>query len=262
MRISRIVATSSVLMLGAVFLCQSAQAVGTLDQSVEPSSGAYYPSYTGQLMGQSFTAGMSGELSHVELSVTVPATPSVPFTLSLYQSVAGLPTGSALASVSVPASSFAVTTNITPTWVDFVFQAPASVTAGTQYVLVESLGGSGQYSIYQGVAGYSGGAAIADMGAGWVIDPTSDLMFRTYVTPSSSSGATPPPVLQQFESAPTTSRASLGCDASASSSLNWGGANSGSWGDSWAQWANGGKGGAVCTRTLVYSNALGHWIVG
>jgi hypothetical protein len=44
--------------------------------------------------------------------------------------------------------------------------------------------------------------------------------------------------------------------------LNWGGAGSGGWGNSWAQWANGGSGGPVCTRTLVYSNSSSRWIVG
>jgi len=35
----------------------------------------------------------------------------------------------------------------------------------------------------------------------------------------------------------------------------------GGWGQSWALWMNGGLGGAVCTRMLVYSNAHGRWVV-
>ena len=42
---------------------------------------------------------------------------------------------------------------------------------------------------------------------------------------------------------------------------DWSGASSGGWTRSWAQWPNGGAGGAVCARTLVYSDALGHWTV-
>ena len=198
--------------------------------------------------------------SVVELSVTVPGTPANPFVLDLYEASGGLPSGAPHASASVPSADFAVTVSITPTWVDFVFPSPASITAGTQYVLTESVTGGGQYSVYYGVAAYTGGSAVYDGGSGWMVSGGSDLMFRTYVLPISANGATPPPVLQQFELANSGSRASASCDSSAASSLNWGGASSGGWGDSWAQWANGGKGGSVCTRTLNYSNALGHWV--
>ena len=39
--------------------------------------------------------------------------------------------------------------------------------------------------------------------------------------------------------------------------LNWSGVATGGWGTSWAAWANAGRGGAVCTRTLTYAN--GAW---
>ncbi len=68
------------------------------------------------------------------------------------------------------------------------------------------------------------------------------------------SGATPPPVLQQFGK-PSTGT----CDETAPADLNWGGSSSGGWGDSWARWMNDGAGGDVCTRTLVYNNSSGRW---
>lgn len=74
---------------------------------------------------------------------------------------------------------------------------------------------------------------------------------------SSSGNATPAPITQQF-GMPSSGT----CDAAAPVMLNWGGAGSGGWGNSWAQWANSGNGGAVCTRTLVYSEAASRWIVG
>lgn len=83
----------------------------------------------------------------------------------------------------------------------------------------------------------------------------------TLVPPAGGGGAetpeSPEPLVQQF-GMPTSGT----CDVAAPAILNWGGAGSGGWGSSWAEWMNGGAGGAVCTRTLVYSNALGHWIVG
>ena len=65
----------------------------------------------------------------------------------------------------------------------------------------------------------------------------------------------PPPVLQQLP-AP----ASGSCDQTITA-YDWGGASAGGWSRSWAQWTNGGRGGPVCTRTLVYSSALRHWLV-
>lgn len=74
---------------------------------------------------------------------------------------------------------------------------------------------------------------------------------------STQASMTPAPVIQQF------GRPRSGtCGDAAPAALNWGGASSGGWGESWAQWANGGAGGAVCTRTLQYSNATGIWSVG
>jgi len=62
-------------------------------------------------------------------------------------------------------------------------------------------------------------------------------------------------VLQQLPAPDTGS-----CDLIVTT-YDWGGASTGGWSRSWAQWVNDGRGGPVCTRTLVYSNALRHWIV-
>lgn len=71
---------------------------------------------------------------------------------------------------------------------------------------------------------------------------------------SSSTTSAPDPIVQQFGKP-----ASGTCADSAPESLNWGGSSSGGWGESWAQWMNGGTGGAVCTRTLVHSTSSGAW---
>jgi len=73
----------------------------------------------------------------------------------------------------------------------------------------------------------------------------------------SASTSGPAPIFQQF------GKPSAGtCDAVAPASLNWSGVSSGGWSESWAEWMNGGLGGAVCTRTLVYSTSQSKWIVG
>lgn len=72
-----------------------------------------------------------------------------------------------------------------------------------------------------------------------------------------TSTSLPAPIVQQFGKP-----ASVMCDAVAPESLNWSGIASGGWGESWAEWMNGGRGGAVCTRTLVYSTTQSRWTVG
>lgn len=73
---------------------------------------------------------------------------------------------------------------------------------------------------------------------------------------SSSSGSAPAPIVQQFGKP-----AALTCDEAQPEGLDWSGVASGGWGQSWAQWMNNGTGGAVCSRTLVYSANAGGWTV-
>jgi len=74
---------------------------------------------------------------------------------------------------------------------------------------------------------------------------------------SPNASSAPPPIIQEFGKP-----ASGTCDVAEPEGLNWAGVSSGGWGESWAGWMNDGAGGAVCTRTLVYSSSLGHWVVG
>lgn len=88
-------------------------------------------------------------------------------------------------------------------------------------------------------------------------DPTVDLTFITIgVVASGPPCATPPDVLQQV-GAP----ADGSCATISAPDLNIGGAGSGGWGRSWAQWAHDGQGGEVCTRTLTYNQNVAHYVV-
>ena len=75
--------------------------------------------------------------------------------------------------------------------------------------------------------------------------------------PASSSSTLPAPVVQHFGK-PSTGT----CDAAQPAGLNWAGVPSGGWGNSWSQWMNGGTGGYVCHRTLIYSTSQAKWILG
>jgi len=71
-----------------------------------------------------------------------------------------------------------------------------------------------------------------------------------------SAGGSLPTYLQQFVESPN-----MTCDEAQPEGLNWSGAPSGGWGESWAQWPNDGQGGNVCSRTLFYNNSTGMWDV-
>ena len=75
-------------------------------------------------------------------------------------------------------------------------------------------------------------------------------------TAESSAGVGPAAHIQQF---PKSS--SMTCDEAQPEGLNWSGAPSGGWGESWAQWPNDGRGGEVCVRTLFYNTSTGKWDV-
>jgi hypothetical protein len=230
-----------------------AYAATTLDQSSTTVNSAIDMT-TGREYAQVVTAGLSGSLVAIDVSVLRAGTPLSDLTASIRAVSSGQPTGVDLAAASVPYTSVPLGAQ----WVSFTFSSPISVTPGDQFAIVLSntTNGANPYSWgFETTASYAGGGSSVNTGSGWV-PRSSGFAFRTYVN-TPDSGPTPPPVMQQF-GMPSSGT----CDASAPVMLNWGGAGSGGWGNSWAQWANGGNGGAVCTRTLVYSNAAGRWIVG
>ena len=129
-------------------------------------------------------------------------------------------------------------------------------------------------------AGISGpGTIVISLPAGFLTAPatTGSTIFQAYAfqsgTPTRTSftvtvvqsappvntvsAPDPAPITQQFGK-PTTGA----CNAAQPDGLNWAGVASGGWTETWGQWMNDDKGGAACTRTLTYSNALQAWTVG
>jgi len=66
----------------------------------------------------------------------------------------------------------------------------------------------------------------------------------------------PPDVLQQL---PRPANGS--CAGIEDTAYNWAGVPSGGWAPSWAQWAEGGSGGNVCTRSLTYNSSRNRWML-
>jgi len=155
------------------------------------------PFTTTKWVGQTFTPGLSGLLTRVDLNffcVSCPATPPT-IVVSLRATSAGLPTGADLATATVPI------VNGPQKFYSAIFPAPASVTQGVKYAVVvrpstnPATGQIGFTRSGENSAGgdvYAGGDLInsANAGAAWNVqtfnnvDPTkqvTDAVFMTYI---------------------------------------------------------------------------------
>lgn len=108
-------------------------------------------------------------------------------------------------------------------------------------------------------ANFSGATLTGVTSSGLTGTPSSlpsgwSILGGSFVYTAPVPSQTPQPLLQQVGQ-PTG-----GCSSVADQKLNWAGSESGGWGTSWAQWVNGGRGGVVCTRYLVWTTT-GRWTV-
>jgi hypothetical protein len=103
------------------------------------------------------------------------------------------------------------------------------------------------------------GATTFSIGYEWVpqqLELAITVLAGTGPGTDSEAGREPADVIQQV-GMPTPG----GCDAVASSDLNWAGVAGGGWAASWAEWPHGGRGGEVCSRTLHYDVGASSWTV-
>lgn len=184
---------------------------------------------------------------------------------------------SAVLVMAVPANAATrnVTVNCATVPTTQITFSPTSVTADASDTIVLSASGPYTYSVtatgatglgtLSGLVGPVTYTPTGNSGGSIVLTGTNSFCNGVVATltftgsapapsPSSTSGIGPSPVVQQF------GRPGSGtCEGVASSDLNWAGAESGGWSESWAEWMNGGLGGAVCTRTLTYRSSTGMW---
>jgi hypothetical protein len=160
---------------------------GTLDQHNNDTTGA--TPNTGVQYAQTFTAGLTGELTDVRLyCMGYGADSSVnDDTIALYSVTAGAPDQLLGTSAQSDASS---SCDSTGSWVDFTFTGH-NVVAGTQYAVV--IGGNDAWGMSPSDA-YAGGSAC-NGGEGWSCGQP-DYLFETYVlaaaaTPTPPATATP-----------------------------------------------------------------------
>lgn len=110
----------------------------------------------------------------------------------------------------------------------------------------------------QDIATYTGWSISAGRNTStiWGIDPAINggFPFLQALPVAYDPSQVPPPILQQL---PVLHDGT--CAIEDDAAYGYGASVHGGWGSSWAQWANGGTGGPVCTRTLVYTP--GGWAV-
>jgi hypothetical protein len=183
---------------------------GTLDQQQTDTSDGNYGIESAQSMAQTFTAGITGGLDQVDLSLfQFGGTPSAPLYVEIRDVSGGAPGANILANQSVPPTAV----SSSPSFVPIAFPSAAPVVAGTQYSIVAfsfaSLGG-GMYWLWKGSSNansYPGGAAFNSSPplASWMAEPpgSNELAFKTYVVPSTAST----PSTASMATAPTGLRA-------------------------------------------------------
>lgn len=194
-----LVATGSLVAAGA--LAGPALADGELDQSASFNGSSQYERVdrgSQDATAQTFTAGISGELTSVGLGISKNG-PVTNLTIEISEASTGsnpLPTGAALTSQTLTGSDLSAI----PVWrqeevftVDF--SNPVQIESGSSYAIVVSTTDvydftlNGTFFTWFYANAYSSGQAAEDTGGGWVKVTGKDLTFATYVTvPSPSTG--------------------------------------------------------------------------
>jgi hypothetical protein len=197
------VAVLAVLMIAFIFQ-PVAVAAGSLDQqqtSILSGLQLYSspPAPSTQFLGQTFTAGLTGPLTEVDLAVACiqgetagySCTSNGPVTVEIHP---GDPTGApTLASASLSSSAIPTITASPPSeFVAFVFSSPPDVVAGSVYAIVITASNAPYdnytvgycFPLVPGSDCYVAGTARYYDGSWHETDPSGqDLAFKTYVTP-------------------------------------------------------------------------------
>ena len=185
---------SAIAVAVAIGVMSPAQAASTLDQDIAFStSDCNTEVYSAQGMGQTFTAGLSGPLTSVEVFlVDSSSSGSEPgLTLALASTSSGLPVGVALAASTIPDSDVPSVPGV----VTVTFSSPATVTAGEQYaILITTSETNNNYKwCGDGADTYSGGTGLDDRASGrnWRTLSSPEASLRTYVDIPASSADEP-----------------------------------------------------------------------
>lgn len=149
-----------------------------ISQTVENNS--ILGTYADYRRGQTFTTTNAIQLDTISLKLVRVGATSYPFTVSLYATSAGKPTGAALVTDTMEGSDITTSAG----GLVYSFDLPYSLSASTMYAIVTSYGGgSSSYKVtakyYNDGSLYSGGAytCSTDAGSTWTIDTGREMYF-------------------------------------------------------------------------------------
>ncbi|HYW29203.1 MAG TPA: calcium-binding protein [Gaiellales bacterium] len=178
-------------LVGAAGLVSNAQAVpaspampaSVVDQSLTPSpTNSNLSAAINQCcvyVGQTFTAGLSGDLTGVNVSVGAStAQPLSDLRVAIRPVVDGTPGSTELGATVLNRSSSSMAQRIT-------FATPIHVDAGQEYAIIVNYVGPDSTGGWDGSVDneYTRGHLVDLNADGWRIEPTYDLFFRTFVRP-------------------------------------------------------------------------------
>jgi hypothetical protein len=204
----------AVLILTVALAAGGARARGTLDQSYTPVTtfGLVQVVNDPGVLGETFTAGLSGVLDTATLALTYLAPTPLTVTVGLFATDgSGFPTtplASATASLVVPDTGVAPAPN---QYTVVTFPVPGVVIAGQRYALVlTSVQGAAGSLVWYGQTptSFTGGEGIAFFSAGgggaWGTFSSLAFGFQTFVSPPPTPTPSPTPTATQSP-APTAS---------------------------------------------------------
>lgn len=174
-----------------VLASTAAHADGTVDQSQPLHTNGAEGTCEDERLAQIVNGGLTGGLDRVDLHIwRDESNTTADLHVEIQTALLGYPTGTPLASATVPLSSVG-TDSRTSAFVTATFDPPAMVHAGQQYAIVVLESGlpctqGYWWSFVDGLA-YPGGDALSHSGGSWFYlggDNGQDFAFKTYVDTS------------------------------------------------------------------------------
>ena len=177
-------ALSSGLPVWLLYIASQPQAVTATDQSVGTSAAqdtAVRVDSTSSA-GQTFTAGVSGELNSVTLYLREGGAATDGMALEIKSVENDLPTGTALATVTIPDSEIP-TVSETVAAVTVTFETPVTLVAGEVYSILLQTTDTAGYDLWYNSDDYAQGSALqGDAGGTNWSAATHDFSFETVMT--------------------------------------------------------------------------------
>lgn len=206
-----LVALAAGIAIAPALAAVPASAQGTLDQTVPYTGLNWYGQVTYHYgRGQSFTAGASGAIDSVEVTLRNDCAAG-DLVVDVYAADGGIPTGQPLATQVVPESELTAQSFTTYT---VSFDNPATITAGNQYALVltaPSAPWQDQGGEIEDLCGYfwaiehdilTEESSLQLYNSAWATGLT-DYSFSTFVSPVTEPTPTPTPAAPSAELATT-----------------------------------------------------------